>query len=82
MMTPLSTKIKQNTLSFGLICHRANAVVMTTESKRPSRGNLKTKRIKGVYPRKDKEMFIRHNKKSRRNSGISALSHSFKFTRI
>ncbi len=28
MMTPLSTKIKQNTLSFGLICHRANAVVM------------------------------------------------------
>lgn len=29
MMTPLSTKIKQNTLSFGLIGHKANAVVMT-----------------------------------------------------
>jgi hypothetical protein len=28
MMTPLSTKIKQNTLSFGLIGHKANAVVM------------------------------------------------------
>ena len=27
-MTQLSTKIKQNTLSFGLIGHKANAVVM------------------------------------------------------